>query len=60
MDVPQGGLPVAGFFALLALPGFVIKQTCNVEQFRASCQRLFQIDLDKNLQHQDAGKGKSK
>jgi len=59
MDVSRGGLPIAGFFALLALPGFFIKQACNIEQFRASCQRLFQIDLDK-IGHEDARANKAK
>lgn len=41
------GLPLVGLFALLALPGVVVKQLCNWVQLKAAVQSLVAHDVKK-------------
>ncbi|KAL6751238.1 phosphatidylinositol synthase [Haematococcus lacustris] len=43
----QQGMPLLGLLALVALPGVLVKQICNIAQLRTSAAMLVQHDLKK-------------
>ena len=45
--LPAASLPPGALLALLAAPGFLIKQVTNLEQLRSSSERLIEWELKK-------------
>ena len=49
LGLPAGGLPWLAIVALLAVPGFLVKQVVNVIQLRTAAQQLVLYDQQQEV-----------